>query len=777
MSKLVKLSLETRSPEPGYKVKLVEIKEEVQQGGDLHEEVDGTLPAVDKIYDKYQSWCNKYSQFSAAWRRPIFRQDIKLSQEICLEDSYQLYESLKQDINNWLDAPGFRKIEEQLRTRLETDDNIRFVIKTKDEKLWKLPWSAWDLFDDNTFRYAQVGFSPSKPSSREQRLNTTPRKKVKILAIFGDSTGIDYQKDRETIKQLRSADAEPQELIEPTQQELRNRLRYHSWDILFFAGHSDSQPDKQTGRMHLGKGETITPDELKATLKTAVENGLKIAILNSCDGLWLAHQLVTESQIPLVIAMREPVPNKVAQVFLNSFLIAYADQKKPLYTALREAKESIAEQFQKEFPGIDWLPIICQNPAIRPPLWQELHREVSLKQVGIFSLACTSLVILGRFLGVWQPVELWAFDRLMQLRPPEAMDERLLIVGVTEEDIREEDKFPISDLTLARVMQNLEKYSPRAIGLDIYRGEQVPGGGREELLKYLRESDRVVPVCRLQESKSANVGVQPPPGLSKERLGFSDLPEDKDGFIRLQFLFMKPDDKDSCNTPFSFSYQLASRYLKQESGIEFAPHEADNYFRFTEQDSPSFNILKPHTGGYQRLDEQEDLGGFQTLLNYRASKKIAEEVSLGEVLEGNIDPNSVANRVVLIGYTAESEKDIHDTTISQNMPGVIIHGHMVSQILSAVLDDRPLLWTLPWWGDFFFVLGCSCFGGLLVWKLQKPLFLSLAEGLLVIVLPIGCLLILINGGWMPLIPSAIALVATFGSLLVYIIYPNLQKAR
>jgi CHASE2 domain-containing sensor protein len=113
---------------------------------------------------------------------------------------------------------------------------------------------------------------------------------------------------------------------------------------------------------------------------------------------------------------------------------------------------------------------------------------------------------------------------------------------------------------------------------------------------------------------------------------------------------------------------------------------------------------------------------------------------------------------------------------------------MVSQILSSVLDKRPLVWVLPqWggfqWGDTLWVFAWSITGGLLAWRLcwrslsvgeaapkglgKSLLYLGLAGGAATLVLYQVCLVILTQGGWMPLVPSALALFSTGSILVIY----------
>lgn len=47
-----------------------------------------------------------------------------------------------------------------------------------------------------------------------------------------------------------------------------------------------------------------------------------------------------------------------------------------------------------------------------------------------------SLVLLSRWLGLLQPLEIAVLDQFFQVRPQEAIDDRIVIVEVTEADIQ-----------------------------------------------------------------------------------------------------------------------------------------------------------------------------------------------------------------------------------------------------------------------------------------------------------------------------------------------------
>ncbi|MGH2413402.1 MAG: CHASE2 domain-containing protein, partial [Microcystaceae cyanobacterium] len=565
------------------------------------------------------------------------------------------------------------------------------------------PWHLWKFFED--YPKAEMALSTSEYQRANKSIAKLPRAKVRILAILGNSKGIDLRKDRAFLEQL-STHSEIKFLVEPQPEQLNNQLWQQNWDILFFAGHSHSQ---EKGVLQLNQKDRLTLDKLKYALSKAITGGLKLAIFNSCDGLGLAQDLA-DLHIPQVIVMREPVPDVVAQEFLRHFLVAFSSGHS-LYASVREARERL-QKLEGKYPCATWLPVICQNPAEVPPTWQELcgvaecnstpdraelpSRLISdrrLPTVLLLSMAVTALVMGVRYLGMLQTWELQAFDQILQLRPDEQPDLRLLVVTVTEADIKaqnpEQRRGSLSDVALDRLLQKLEPFKPRAIGLDIYRDFPVVPG-QTDLDARLRQSERLIAVCKVSDPGVNEPGIPPPPEIPPERLGFSDFVVDPDGIVRRHLLALTPDPASSCTTPYAFSVQLAFRYLAV-NGI-FPKYTSEGFLQLGRV---VFKPLEAHAGGYQQVDTW----GHQVLLNYRhprSPQNIAAQVTLTQVLTGQINPNSVKDRIIAIGTTANSLADNWLTPYrkdqwseQQQVPGVLVQAQMVSQILSAVLDRRP----------------------------------------------------------------------------------------
>jgi hypothetical protein len=452
-----------------------------------------------------------------------------------------------------LNSPEFlTNIQLPLSRLLHLNDEIRVIIQTNERQLRELPWHLWKFFE--SFPNAEIVFG--SPEFQGRLKSPTPSGKVRILAILGNNTGIDLESDRQLLNKLSGVDLHF--LNEPNRQQLNDALwDTKGWDILFFAGHSQTEGD--IGRIYINRNQSLTITELKHALKTSIARGLQLTIFNSCDGLGLAQQL-EELHIPQVIVMRHPVSDRVAQAFLKYFLAAFAGGES-FSCSLRQAKEKL-QGLEDEFPCASWLPIAFQNTAIIPPTWQELKKGSTattrsfwkcLQTSVAVSAICTGLTLGLRSLGWLQGLELQAFDRLMQMRPTEPPDPRLLLITITEADVRkqplnERGAASLSDRALAQLMATLEQSPASIIGLDIYRENPVKAEYRD-LAKQMKNSDRVLSIC-----KYGNPGVLPPPEVPGENQGFNNILLDSDDLLRVNLNILL-----ACNSSNAISLIIIQR--------------------------------------------------------------------------------------------------------------------------------------------------------------------------------------------------------------------------
>ena len=379
MTKLVVLNLGAGDLNQGFPF----VSVTAQSGNNLMQ-VTGNLPAMPQLVTSYQTWQSIYQMLhqsrSMGTRNSAQSNRQELNWEgdssIAINEAdvthvselelYHAATQLKTCVDRWLNSEGFQPIERSLRQEFSSHDEIRFIIQTSDQKSRQIPWSIWQFFQD--YPGAEVALSALDFKSVRRVIN--PAKQVRILAILGNSSGIDVETDRALLEKLKGANVIF--LVEPSRQKLDEWLwNPAGWDILFFAGHSCSEADGKSGEIQINPTEKITITQLKNALNRALKSGLQLAIFNSCQGLGLANQL-SDLHFPQMILMREPVPDRAAQIFLKHFLLAFS-QGQSLYLAFREARERL-QGIEGEFPGASWLPLIFQNPAEIPPTWNELSQ-------------------------------------------------------------------------------------------------------------------------------------------------------------------------------------------------------------------------------------------------------------------------------------------------------------------------------------------------------------------------------------------------------------------
>jgi adenylate cyclase len=412
-------------------------------------------------------------------------------------------------------------------------------------------------------------------------------------------------------------------------------------------------------------------------------------------------------------------------------------------------------------------------PDQKRRLWAQnlLNWGSYLGRPPVLSAIGTAVVVLSlRAAGALQGLELGMYDQMMRLRPVPEPDSRLLIVGISEADIQSRQEWPIQDSTLAAALDILLAAEPRAVGLDMFRDVAIDEG-QATLWNTIQKSDRVVPVCKISSPDSP--GVPPPAEVTEMQVGFSDLVVDAGGILRRNLLIAAPPADSQtvnthlCNSPevqlFSLSLQLALHYLAAE-GIQPAL-TANQELQLGTTVLPR---LQANLGGYHNVDAS----GYQVLLNYRAAKAAVPQVSLSDLLSGTVEPETIRDRIVLIGATTPEAKDEFYTPFSggladsQKMPGVMVHAQAVSQLLSAVLDGRPLLWSWSTLGEIGWILVWGLGGAVFAGVVHRPVPFALGTvGLLGGLYGLAYVGFL-QGGWIPLVPAGMALILAAGGVVL-----------
>ena len=388
--------------------------------------------------------------------------------------------------------------------------------------------------------------------------------------------------------------------------------------------------------------------------------------------------------------------------------------------------------------------------------------------VVLTSLIVTGGLALCRFLGFFERLEIAAYDSFIGLKPSDPPDDRLLIVGIGENDIQSRQEYPIKEGTVVELIEALERYEPRAIALDFALDfPQGTPAEREELINLLASSDRIISSCVMSTEQFP--GVPPAPGSSVESVGIADLPEDKDGITRRGLIVSTPTELPTeelvrphlCNQSdaelLSLSFLLALIYLEDEE--IFADQNDVGHVMW---DTTVVHGLFERSGGYASTGAVD----YQVMLNYRAPSEAIQHVSLTDMLQDQVDPELIRDRIILVGYTSPVVGDILTTPYTETavglrgMFGVEVHAQATSQLISAVLDGRPLIWSFPEIGEIVLVGLWSLTGGLIAFYARRPFIFLLSIISIFLGLWGFAYYLFIQGLWLPVMSMTVAAVLT-----------------
>ncbi len=80
--------------------------------------------------------------------------------------------------------------------------------------------------------------------------------------------------------------------------------------------------------------------------------------------------------------------------------------------------------------------------------------------LAVIVLLITTFNYLISLTGGLQSGELLIFDRFIQMRPPQPVEQRIVIIAIDEQDIQYLQEYPLSNWTLAKAIEQLQSDRP-----------------------------------------------------------------------------------------------------------------------------------------------------------------------------------------------------------------------------------------------------------------------------------------------------------------------------
>lgn len=327
-------------------------------------------------------------------------------------------------------------------------------------------------------------------------------------------------------------------------------------------------------------------------------------------------------------------------------------------------------------------------------------------------------------------VDARAIDYRLLQRGPQAPAPEVVVVAVDDASIEREGRWPWSRSLMGRLLDRIAAAEPAVIGFDIVQSEATAELQIEPLLDRVEGLDQTARAALRRAVQAA--------GSEDEALARAVRAS---GHAVLGYFF----DFDAKAAP-NFPQRIATYNLVYNSpgstGERRAPsarRAVTNLPALTEgaQDIGYFNVIPDRDGSVRRLPlvtrygtemalplalvmlraqsgqtasirfaefgvESVQFGAVkipvaadgQLLLNFRGPGRTFPHLSAAAVLAGEVAPDALRGKIVLVGVTATAVGDIRVTPFDGVYPGVEVHATGIDNVLRHDFIWQPK-WTLP----------------------------------------------------------------------------------
>jgi len=355
--------------------------------------------------------------------------------------------------------------------------------------------------------------------------------------------------------------------------------------------------------------------------------------------------------------------------------------------------------------------------SVQLPTWSACRglMKLSIVHKSLFAVPVLgALVVLVLALlvhaGFFDTAELQGYDLLVFAGGAAPANENIVIVDFDNASVEAIGKYPIPRKTLARVLGRIAEGQPAVVGLDKLLSDTSDEKSDVELAVTLAEARTVV----LPEVFGTDqVPADQPLNLFRgndRSMGFVNLVEDADGFIRRMFVFIKTPSVSGL----SFPVEIASQFLGQP-----LTRVGPGVYRLGD-----LTIYLDGTGRETAL-----LGAW----NRQPAKLI---VPAARLLSSEFDTSAFRGKIVLVGESSTDGKDLYATPLFRfrrpdagrvQLSGVEIHAVALNSLLSGRII-RVMGATAQWSLSFLFIVLASALVILLRLKFGIPATLLVLGG-------------------------------------------------
>jgi adenylate cyclase len=321
-------------------------------------------------------------------------------------------------------------------------------------------------------------------------------------------------------------------------------------------------------------------------------------------------------------------------------------------------------------------------------------------------------------------LENYSYDLRLNFLMPNTIDKRIVIVDIDEKSLIEQGRWPWGRDKMAKLVNQLfDTYHINTLGFDVVFAEKDESSGLKQYLKdnaqfanalkivkptldydqifadslknrkvvlgyYFQltgDNNRVgqltAPVFSWEDFPKESVVVTQATGyganlalIQKNALSAGHFNEsyDTDGITRKVAVLIEYGD----HYYDSLALAVARTYLGAALKAEFAVVGTNEGYAGLE----AFQLEN------KRIPVDSELA---TLIPYRGVQGSYQYVSATDVLNKKVLPESLKNKIVLVGTSAAGLLDLRATPVQANYPGVEIHANVISGILDNNIKERP----------------------------------------------------------------------------------------
>ena len=270
-------------------------------------------------------------------------------------------------------------------------------------------------------------------------------------------------------------------------------------------------------------------------------------------------------------------------------------------------------------------------------------------------LSCIAAVVVitgvtfSYHLGAFKRADNFLYDLRIKWRGPVKTSGQVVLVLMDEASARElsRRKGAWSRRDLAQALEKLCQAGAEIIGLDmVLSAPDLQPQNDQALADAIAQCNNIV-LARVSATHHES-GVEPLDIFQEGMIGdgFIDVPLDQDEILRrIRYLNAKPLPDGSLQLIPAFALELARTFLNIEFTFDFA---TEDFLQIGAEDGTKLRLPYP-----------------ELLINFFGNYKAFEYLSYADVVHGRFAPDSVREKIVIIGSSLATQKDFFSTPFTR----------------------------------------------------------------------------------------------------------------